>query len=138
MVGRLYAGRFVQQISGQRKSVDVMLLLSYFHLGEKPKIHELQLLHGEDRETVRVIDKAAAKWEELAYGLHFESHDVANIKKNNPSDVTAACREVLIQWEAGKGRKPVEWRTLLQALEDAQLDEVAPKLRSVLCSKKTK
>ena len=116
-----------------------MLLLSLnFHLDEKPKIHELQLLHGEDGETVRVIDKTAAKWEELAYGLHFESHDVANIKKNNPSDVTAACREVLIQWEAGKGRKPVEWRTLLQALEDAQLDEVAPKLRSVLCSKKTK
>ena len=109
-----------------------------FHLDEKPKIHELQLLHGEDGETVRVINEAAAKWEELAYGLHFESHDVANIKKNNPSDVTAACREVLIQWEAGKGRKPVEWRTLLQALEDAQLDEVAPKLRSVLCSKKTK
>ena len=90
---------------------------------------ELQSLEGE----VRVIDEVAAKWEELSYGLHYEHHDVANIKESiQPFDVIMACRKALERWLEGKARRPVEWQTLLHALKDAGQDQLAVKLRTVL------
>ena len=95
---------------------------------------ELQSLEGE----VRVIDEAAAKWEELSYGLHLEHHDVANIKESiQPFDVIKACRKTLEWWLEGRARRPVEWQTLLHALRDAGQDQLAVKLRTVLQHKNT-
>ena len=104
------------------------------HVENKPEIHELQELQGG---AVRVIDEAAAKWKELANGLYFKSHDIANIEHDvHPFTVSAACRDVLIEWNAGKGRKPVNWRTLLEALNHAGQNHLADKLRTVLLDTK--
>ena len=97
-------------------------------------MYELQSLQGQEGTSVQVINEAAAKWEELAYGLHFEPHDVDNVKESiQPFDVTKACRKILQLWLEGRSRQPVEWNTLLLALVDAGQDNLASKLRTVLC-----
>ena len=104
------------------------------HVESKPEMDELMTLQGG---RVQVINEVAAIWEDLAYSLHFKAHDIANIKNNvHPFTLTAACREVLIMWLHGKRRKPVNWRTLLEALEDAGQGQLATELRAVVLSTK--
>ena len=96
-----------------------------------PKLHQVDLIEGNGK-TVKVIEQAAAKWERVATRLYFGSHDICRIKKDYPNQSFEACQTVFIEWLNGKGRKPISWETLIKALKEADLSELAADLEVVL------
>ena len=97
-----------------------------------PKLHHLNHIKGSNGKTVKVIKQAAAKWESVATSLHFESHDINCIRKDYPQQSVDACRTVFNEWLQGYGRKPTTWNTVIKALEEAELSELAGELKVVL------
>ena len=86
-----------------------------------------------------IRDHLAANWEDLFLCLGFEPAEenqsmIAVIQKNNPGRVRDACREVLLMWLQGKGRKPVTWTTLVDVLYDLGEATLADKIKAVLTS----
>ena len=98
-----------------------------------PKLHHLDLTEGNGK-TVRVIKQAAAKWEAVATRLYFESHDIGRIREDYHQQTVKACRTVFIEWLEGKGRTPTTWNTVIKALEEADLSELAGELNIVFSS----
>ena len=81
---------------------------------------------------MRVIKQAAAKWEAVATRLYFEINDMARIEKDVHYQSIDACRAVFKEWLQGNGRKPTTWNTVIKALEEADLSELAGELKIVL------
>ena len=100
-------------------------------LSYKPVLHQLDLIEYKDK-TLKVIDQSAAKWERLATRLHFESHDVSRIRKDYHLRSFDACQTVLIEWLDGRGRQPTTWGTLIKALKEADMSELASDLELAL------
>ena len=98
-----------------------------------PKLHHLDLIEGNGK-TVRVINRAAAKWVSVATRLHFESHDISRIREDYHQQTIKACQTVFIEWLEGKGRTPTTWNTVIKALEEADLSEVAGELKIIFSS----
>ena len=98
------------------------------HAAPQPKLYELDLIEASGK-TVKVIEQAAAKWEKVATRLYFESHDISRIRKDYHQQTIEACRTVFIEWLQGKGRKPTTWDTVIKALEEADLSELAGDLK---------
>ena len=90
-------------------------------------------MEGTDK-TVKVIERAAAKWEEVATRLYFEHHDISRIRENCHQQTVKACRTVFIEWLEGKDycRKPITWNTVIKALKEADLSVLAADLEGVL------
>ena len=80
-----------------------------------------------------MISRAAAVWEKVATRLHFEGHDILTIRKNE-HQAEDACRTMFIEWLEGKGRTPTTWETVIKALEEAKLAEVAKDLKDTFTS----
>ena len=102
---------------------------------EKPRFDQLQHLEGADGRVVKVIQKAAAKWKYLATALKFEGSgiDAAQLDTaGSPNPSQDACRVILQKWWEGAGRKPVNWMTLVQALEEASCSDIATDLKKAL------
>ena len=97
----------------------------------QPKLHHLDFIEASGK-TVKVIEQAASKWEKVATRLYFESHDISRIRKDYHQQTIDACRTVFIEWLQGKGRKPTSWDTVIMALKEADLSELAGDLKVVL------
>ena len=95
-----------------------------------PRLHQLDLIEGNGK-IVKLIRAVASKWERLATRLYFEVNDISRIKRDR-QECEDACREVCCEWLLGEGRKPVTWATLLTALEEAELSEVAKDLKVII------
>ena len=82
---------------------------------------------------MKVIDKAATRWEKIAIRLNLDRHQIAEIKRDHHFS-TDACREVFCMWLDGRGglRRPITWITLIRVLEEAGINEIARKLRAVI------
>lgn len=80
---------------------------------------------------VRVIQKAASKWKELAISLGVDYSLVKSIEysKSNCKD---CCIEILNEWLEARTRIPVNWGTLITALQEVQLNFAAKELKLVL------
>ena len=81
---------------------------------------------------MRVIEQAAAKWERVATRLHFESHDISRLREDYSQQSIKACRTVFMEWLQGRGRKPTTWDTVIKALKEADLSELAVDLGGLL------
>ena len=79
-----------------------------------------------------MIKQSAAKWESVATRLHFESHDIIRLREDYHQQTSKACQTVFIEWLQGKGRKPTTWDTVIKALMEADLSELAGDLKFVL------
>ena len=101
-------------------------------LASKPQLHELDRITGNGK-TVRVINRAASVWEKVATRLHFEGHDILTIRKNE-HQAEDACRTMFMEWLEGKGRTPTTWETVIKALDEAELAEVAKDLKDIFTS----
>ena len=104
-------------------------------LSSLPKLHHLDLIEGNGK-TVRVIAQSASKWERVALSLHFESHDMSRLSRDYHLRSFEACQTVFTEWLNGKGRKPVTWNTVIKALKEAELSEVATDLQDILSNSK--
>ena len=49
------------------------------------------------------------------------------------NDAEEINKEVLEQWIAGKGRQPVNWKTLTEVLQDIELITLAREIEAVKC-----
>ena len=96
-----------------------------------PQLHELDLLEYSNKE-LKLIDRVAYKWEDIAIRLHFEGHSISEIKQDAFFQTRQACQKMLIKWMQGVGRKPTTWKTLIAALKEAGLGEVADELHKVI------
>ena len=95
-----------------------------------PALHELDMLEGKGK-RVRVIDRVAHMWEEFATRLHFEGHDIMRIQRDC-HQTQQTSRQVIMEWQSGKGRQPATWSTLIKALGEAKLSETAEELKYIL------
>ena len=100
-------------------------------LSSKPELHELDLIEGSGKK-VEIIRKAAGVWERIATRLHFEGDEIKRIARDNHHKTEDACRDVFSQWRQGKGRQPKTWQTVIKAVEEAELSELAKDLKCAL------
>ena len=103
-----------------------------FTAQRKPALHQLDMLKGSKR-TIRIIDRIAHIWDRVATRLYFEGHEIKRIKRDCPQTLEAS-REMIMEWLEGNEslRKPVTWATLIEALDEAELSEVAKDIVSIL------
>ena len=102
-------------------------------MNDRPKLHELDLIEDTCKcQKVKLIERLAAKWEKLATRLHFEHHQIQKIKLDNPNSSEGCCRTVFMEWLDGRGRKPVSWKVVIDAISEAELSSVAEDLTSIL------
>ena len=81
-----------------------------------------------------MVRKTQGVWKQLATRLHFETHEVKAIEKDNTT-VMQMCREMLGKWLEGQGqRKPRTWATLIEALREMDLEVLANELDAELHS----
>ena len=78
-----------------------------------------------------MIKQTAAKWESVATRLYFEIDDISCIIRDAHYQSIDACRTVFTEWLQGNGRKPTTWNTVIKALEEAELSELAADLNTV-------
>ena len=106
---------------------------NYWPTDKKPTVRELVCLKtfSPNSKTVRCVKKSESRWDDLALFLGLEA-EVDSIQSNFPRDVHRACKKMLQLWLEGQGRTPVTWRTLLDALEDADMTALADDLREAL------
>ena len=96
-----------------------------------PRLHQLDLIDCEDK-RVRIIQTAASKWKRLATRLHFEPSDIDRIRSDHPGQCYYACWQVCREWLEGVGRQPTSWTTLINALDEAELGEIATDLETII------
>ena len=82
-------------------------------------------------QTIKVIESAATCWERVAMKLHFKRHVIDTLISESHGVATKCCHYMFMQWLEGDGRKPITWRTLINALSEAKLDDIAQSLRDV-------
>lgn len=79
------------------------------------------LIHAEPemRDLIIVIPLLAAKWEDAAYLLGFETPAIESIKELHRGNPNNCCREMLKDWlEANQGVSPKTWSTLLNSVAE--------------------
>lgn len=107
-----------------------------------PQSHQLLRLVGRNGEEIKIRDRLSPNWEDLFLCLGFEPAEenhstITAIRRNNVGKVEDACRDVLLKWLAGNGRKPVTWATFIDALIDMGESTLADKIRELLTDKGT-
>ena len=100
-------------------------------IDDVPKLHQLEYLKHHSL-IIKTIDRVAAKWKRVALSLHFEDHCIEVIEKDCPCQSVSACCTMFTRWLEGQGRDPRTWRTLIVALEEANLHTIAQELRNII------
>ena len=120
------------QLSPASETIDTMNYDdSSLDIDSTPKLHELDLIEYSNKQ-LKIIDLVAYKWENIAIRLHFEGHSISEIKQDAHFLARPACQNMFIKWTQGVGRKPTTWKTLITALKEAGLGEVADELHKVI------
>ena len=95
---------------------------------------EILCLETSTNERINIIREIGTKYHSLGTHLLQDKTGarVANISENRrPEEAT---REILRQWLEGSGQEPVTWRTLIEALDKAELHRLARDIRAVKMS----
>ena len=101
---------------------------------DTPKLHELQQLVDIDGRTVRVMERVAVKWKDVATALGFNGSRINSLEADVRHMSEDASREIFIKWLNGEHdlRRPITWATLVQCLREARLIQLAVKVESIL------
>ena len=96
-------------------------------------MNTLKLLQTRDGREIRIVTEIAGhNWQDMAFALEFSPAEVGVVSKNHPSDVEAACTDLLSRWLTGGHRKPVSWQTMVQCLREINLNSLAFRLEASL------
>ena len=103
----------------------------------KPKMATLNCFKYKDTEgkiqRIYIAEKIAAKWKKLGLALDFETSCLNSIQSTCNHDVEQCCEMMLTQWLDGYVKQlPITWRTLLEALRDAHMNQLADELTDLL------
>ena len=96
-----------------------------------PKLHQIDHIEGNGK-VVKVITHVAAEWERVATRMYFGHNIIDCIKRDNHYQTVSCCRKMFGEWLGGKGREPVNWKTLITALEEADFSELASELQNII------
>ena len=94
------------------------------------KLREFDLIEDKSRK-VRLIEEVAAGWEKIATHLYFESRHIQSMKRDNTQNSKECCRAVFVDWMEGRGRQPITWKVLIDAMSQAGFPRVAEDLKSI-------
>ena len=97
-------------------------------------MHELDLIEGPNGKIVRIINDGASKWRRIATRLYFEGGATNQISQNSHEDTNQACSTMFSKWLEGENelRTPRTWETVIKALKEAELGQLAEDLETVL------
>ena len=118
-------------LSHTQFSLQSLELNGIFHSNlAKPRLDQLIQLKGAGK-TVHLIGHVSEHLDSLANALQLSPYLISTLteESNTPFDATL---NVMVQWLGGEGRRPVTWRTLLEALKEAHLHSLASDLEEVL------
>jgi hypothetical protein len=101
------------------------------HIDSTPTLRELGCLKHYNR-RINVIERVASRWKSVADQLDFESHLIDTIEIESHYQLDSACRKMFVKWLKGTGRRPITWRILIDALDDADLPRVARELNNII------
>ena len=89
-------------------------------------MHQLQLLKFSDGTELRIMEKMAPKWKQVAIALGFDGPRIETIEMGAHYKPGDACLKMFTDWLAGgHDLKPPTWNTLVQSLQAANLTEIA-------------
>ena len=77
------------------------------------------------------MEEVTPNWENLAIQLKFKFSQIEQIRNDNRRTVDC-CQEMFSMWLTEGFRRPVTWKTLLDALDDVDYQVMADKLRKLL------
>ena len=103
-------------------------------LSEKPTLPRLLHFKTSSGESIRIAEQIGANFATFCT-LLLEDHTGAittAITTQHQSNAIAINQDILTRWLQGQGRKPVNWSTILEILEDVGLPELAQKVKNNL------
>ena len=111
-------------------------IIGRLRLDACPKLHELDLIEDRGKE-VRVIRDGASKWETIATRLHFDGGMITQIFNDSQNNMKRACQITFTIWLGGTSgqREPRTWDTVIKALREADLGQLAKDLETVFTCK---
>ena len=76
----------------------------------------------------------APKWKDIGSALKFTPSELQNIAMANHQDPAECCQAMMTKWIGGfvSENQPLTWATLLEAMEDCRLRQLAQQLESLL------
>ena len=109
----------------------------FFTTDTKPEIADLNCFKYKDTkgeiQRFYIMNKIAAQWRKIGIALKFETNCLDSIQSTCNHDVEQCCEKMLTQWLGGHVKQlPITWRTLLEALRDARMNQVADELTDLL------
>ena len=79
-----------------------------------------------------MIATVASIWKKYAIRLHFEAHDILRIEQDSRLQSVSASQQMMMEWLNGKGRQPTTWATVIEALEECELSQIAKDVKGAL------
>ena len=108
--------------------VRIDLLLSSLSPDSRPTLHQLTKMMTPSGKTIEIIKYIAADWHDRV-GIHLNfdptGRTLALIRARHPSDPEACCTDMMKEWLEGRGRRPVNWATLVRVLKDGEFSVLA-------------
>ena len=100
--------------------------------GNKPEIHELQMLKYSDESVLRIMESVAPHWKQVAVALGFNLARIKSIEKGVHYQPDDASFEIFSSWLQGeRDLKPPTWEVLIQCLRQANLLDIAEMLSNI-------
>ena len=102
-------------------------------IGSRPKLHELQLLKFPNGTELRIMEKVAPKWDEVAVALGFDGARIKATRMGTHYQPIKACLEIFTEWlDGGHDLRPPTWDALIQCLRAANLIEIADLIHNTI------
>ena len=103
--------------------------------GTKPTLPELLKFTCTDKRVVNIPVEIATKYVQFGTFLLDDrtGSRVKNIAHKNLNDAERINTEILQEWLTGRGKQPVNWATLTDALRDIELSTLASEIKAAKC-----
>ena len=117
-----------------------LILITFIPLDSKPDFKTLVCLKYKDEQgrTQIIMDEIAARWKRIGISLNFSPSSLNNIELTCHHDVEGCVNRLLAMWLDGHvqdvSQAPITWETLLQALREARLGQLADVVTDLLTS----
>ena len=103
----------------------------------KPGIDTLTCLKYTDEQgetqRIHIMDEIGAKWKKVGRCLKFSTSDLDNIESTCRGDAEECSVKLFTLWlEEAVSKLPITWQTLLEALKDARMYQLANKLTTYM------
>ena len=101
-------------------------------IDNRPKIHELQMLEFCDGQKLRIMERVAPQWKQMAIAFGFSVARIKSIEKGEHYQPDDASFEIFSCWLEGEhDLKPPTWDVLIQCLKLANLLDITEMLSNI-------